>query len=60
MPITILFNICNPLGLVNGARGTCYQKPTKIKYFSDSTMNAVEEFIDILSHAMRPELGGGR
>ena len=22
MPITVLFNICTPLGLVNGARGT--------------------------------------
>ena len=27
---------------------TCYQKLTKIKYFSGSTLNAVEEFVDIL------------
>jgi hypothetical protein len=29
---------------------TCYQKLTKINYFSGSTSNAVEEFIDILPH----------
>ena len=27
---------------------TCYQKLTNIKYFSGSTLNAVEEFVDIL------------
>ena len=29
---------------------TCYQKLTKINYFSGSTSNAVEEFVDILPH----------